>query len=273
MMQIDKNALSLTNLQLIAQLLNVPSTPLTISLVGGGGKTHLAFWLANLFKQQGHRVCVTTTTKMYLPRPSQYDYIDSIDSFSAIPNAAITFVYQSKIQQDKDNQPIKVQGLTFNDLNRVKQSNIFNVIIVEADGAKQRPIKAPAGHEPCIPEDTNIVIGVTGAEVIFSRANPAQIHRWDEFSQLTGCSNQKEIDHSVLKSLIENPQGMFKHAPRDALRIWVINKYDQCKQPNALLKLANNLLAGQPQLSSIWITQLSRKAPIKKVLINKGLTK
>jgi len=274
-MHIDKDELSLTNLQLITSLLKVQSTPLTISLVGGGGKTHLAFWLANFFKLHGYRICVTTTTKMYLPEPSQYDYIESITNFSlkqksSIP--AITFIYQHKIQQE-DRQPEKVQGLTTNNLNRIQQSNLFDVIIVEADGAKQLPIKAPARHEPCIPECTNIVIGVTGAEVIFSRANSHQIHRWHEFSQLTGCLNQREINHSVLKSLLASPQGMFKNAPSNALKIWVMNKYDLCEQPDALLALANNLLIEQPQLSSIWITQLTGGAPIKKVLINKGLTK
>ncbi|MEI6896152.1 MAG: hypothetical protein V5786_01430, partial [Psychromonas sp.] len=71
-MHINKNNLDSSHEQLIEQLLNVermvdPNTTLTISVVGAGGKTLLIYWLANFFKQREHRVCITTSTKMYLP--------------------------------------------------------------------------------------------------------------------------------------------------------------------------------------------------------------
>ena len=39
-----------------------------VALVGGGGKTTLVFQLARSLAHRGQRVCVTTTTKMYLPQ-------------------------------------------------------------------------------------------------------------------------------------------------------------------------------------------------------------
>ncbi len=43
-----------------------------ISLCGAGGKTSTLFWLAEYFYQQGKRVLITTTTRMFLPAPSHY---------------------------------------------------------------------------------------------------------------------------------------------------------------------------------------------------------
>jgi probable selenium-dependent hydroxylase accessory protein YqeC len=272
-----------TNEQLISNILNVQESvnnkkTLTISIVGAGGKTHLSYWLAQFFKQLGHCVCLTTTTKMYYP---DQPFIDHLVELEPITNKAIdrpitntgsiTFLYKSKLPSQTNNEPPKVKGLSEPALNSIIDSFAFDVMIVEADGAKNHPIKAPAGYEPCIVKTSQIVIGVTGAEAIFSKANSENIHRWAEFSALTGCLPEMEIDHTILKRLLNDPQGMFKNAPDQALKIWVINKYDLSNNQMALLELANTLLTELPLLNSIWLTQFNTQTAIKNVLINNFL--
>ena len=270
-----------TNEQLISHLLNAQESvdnkkTLTISIVGAGGKTHLSHWLAQFFKQLGHCVCLTTTTKMYYPDQPFIDHIVKLDHIannetkSAIAStASITFLYKSKLPSQTNNELPKVKGLSEPALNSIIDSFAFDVVIIEADGAKRLPIKAPARHEPCIAKGSQIVIGVTGAEAILSKANSENIHRWAEFSALTGCLSEMEIDHTILKRLLNDPQGMFKNAPDQALKIWVINKYDLSNNQTALLGLANTLLTELPLLNSIWLTQFNTQTAIKNVLINK----
>ena len=270
-----------TNEQLISNLLNAQESinnkkTLTISIVGAGGKTHLSYWLAQFFKQLGHCVCLTTTTKMYYP---DQPFIDHLVELEPIENKAIgrpitgtgsiTFLYKSKLPSQINNELPKVKGLSEPALNSIIDSFAFDVVIIEADGAKRLPIKAPARHEPCIAKGSQIVIGVTGAEAILSKANSENIHRWAEFSALTGCLSEMEIDHTILKRLLNDPQGMFKNAPDQALKIWVINKYDLSNNQTALLGLANTLLTELPLLNSIWLTQFNTQTAIKNVLINK----
>jgi probable selenium-dependent hydroxylase accessory protein YqeC len=38
-------------------------------------------------------------------------------------------------------------------------------ILNEADGSRMRPFKAPAEHEPVIPEETTLVVPVVGADI------------------------------------------------------------------------------------------------------------
>lgn len=270
------NKLSASNEQIIKQLLNIEqltmySTPLMISLVGGGGKTHLADWLAHFFKQLGHKVAVTTTTKMYLPDANSFDNLIGLDEKKqrqhelSMQTPSTTFIYQHKLASSGDEQ-VKVKGLSAPALQGILDSALFSVVIVEADGAKHQPIKAPASHEPCIPESSQIVFGVTGAEAIFSKADSSNVHRWPEFSALTGCQAGMEIGHQALKRLLDSPQGLFKSAPEQAIKIWVINKVDMSTDSNALLQLANELLAELPGLNNIWLTQLNAPAAIKNVL-------
>lgn len=261
---------------------------LTISIVGGGGKTHLAFWLASLFKLHGHRVCITTTTKMYLPDDARLDHIVALDNDHTAFNTrqlaqrlwqenpldhapAITFLYKSILPASSADEADKVQGLTYKQLDSYRQAGLFTVFIVEADGAKQLPIKAPSRHEPCIVTDSDVVIGVTGAEAILSSAQPDRIHRWSEFATITQCEPQAVIDQSVLQRLITNPDGMFKGSPPNARRIWVINKCDLSPNQEALLKLAEQLTNQIPELSSVWLTSFHAPSPIQCVFLNGSL--
>lgn len=286
-----KQLISPTNIKLYKHLCDLCDNQhptMTISIVGGGGKTHLAFWLASLFKQHGHRVCVTTTTKMYLPDDDRLDYIVALDndhsSFNTRqlaqglwqekpidPAPAITFLYKKILPTGSINEADKVQGLTYKQLDSYRQSDLFSVFIVEADGAKQRPIKAPSRHEPCIPTDSDMVIGVTGAEAILTSALPERIHRWPEFATITQCEPQAVIDQSILQRLITSPDGMFKDSPPSAKRVWVINKCDLSANQEALLKLTEQLANQIPELSSVWQTSFHATSPIQCVFLNGSL--
>jgi probable selenium-dependent hydroxylase accessory protein YqeC len=268
------------NEQLINKLLNVQeciaqNKTLTISIVGAGGKTHLSFWLAKFFKQLGLSVCLTTTTKMYYPEEASIDHIVKLSDLNnkamsdnlTKKTSNITFLYQETLPSKTINEVDKVKGLQQETLKTIIENVLFDVVIVEADGSKHHPIKAPARHEPCIAKESQIVIAVTGAEAIFSKANSDNIQRWAEFSKLTHCLQQMEIDQTILKRLLSSPQGMFKGAPEQATKIWVINKYDLCSDQVALLDLVASLLKELPILNSIWLTQLNAPDAVKNIVI------
>ena len=252
------------------------TTPLVIALVGGGGKTSTAFWLARQFKRQGHRVFVSTTTKMYLPNKNQADHFiclkDKDGSLithqdNRLSDPGITFCYQERINSAQKGEEIKVSGVKPEFIDNLKNASPFTVFIIEADGAKRLPIKAPDRHEPCIPVTSDMVIGVTGAEVIHTRAAPESIHRWNTFSALTQCAVGDKIDHRVLGQLIEHRQGMFKQAPEQAIKIWLINKIDLAPSYQQLITLARQVMSQTNQLDAVWLASMNSHTPIKDVLM------
>jgi len=251
------------------------STPLVLALVGGGGKTSAAFWLANQFRRQGHCVFVSTTTKMFLPKETQADHFINLEqeenplialSQLHLSDPSITFCYKKRIKGNNTNDKIKVSGVTAELIDNLKSDSPFTVFIIEADGAKCLPIKAPDRHEPCIPISSDMVIGVTGAEIIHTRATPERIHRWNTFSALTQCSEGDMIDHRILGNLIEHQHGMFKHAPEQATKIWLINKIDLVTNYQQLTQLAHQVMIQTTQLDAIWLASMHSHTPIKDVL-------
>ncbi|MGR5062426.1 selenium cofactor biosynthesis protein YqeC [Photobacterium sp. DNB22_13_2] len=275
--------------ELYQRHLTAQKKPIFITLVGGGGKTSAAFWLARIFKQWGHAVCLTTTTKMYLPDAHQTDYILPLDAMYCnekengkkvkepnkslaqddfnFSDPAITFCYKSLFADLLKPDQLKVLGLSEKEIKKLKNDFPFTVFIIEGDGSRSLPIKAPHGHEPCIPSYSDMVIGVTGAEAINRRAIPEHIHRWQDFSALTQCQSGDVIDAQVLQPLISHPLGLFKSTPKTAKKIWLINKIDKANNTQVISQIAQEVLVNSPQLDAVWLAEMQAETPIKKVIL------
>ena len=131
-----------------------------IGLVGGGGKTTALFRLAREALEAGLRVIITTTTHMKMERgiPLLVD---------AQPEAVAEALTQSPIVmtgcRDPKN-PEKISGVSEEMLQAYEK--LANLVLVEADGAKRLPLKAPAGWEPVLPGRFDVVIGVAGVDAV-----------------------------------------------------------------------------------------------------------
>ncbi|WP_431222824.1 selenium cofactor biosynthesis protein YqeC [Serratia sp. L9] len=232
---------------------------LLISLVGAGGKTSTLLWLSQAFYQQGKRVLFTTTTQTYRPAPTHYHHLQLGAPPIARNTPAITAWFSHEYPGSN-----KLTGPSTEQLDQIKQQGKFDVILVEADGARGLALKAPARHEPCIPSSSDCVIALTGGQMIDRPADPQQIHRWAEFSALTGVRAGEKLDHSVFRTLIAHPQGMFKGAPPQARRIWLINQFSHCDNPPDPAWQA--LLQQTPALSAIWLGAVQQSPPIHQGL-------
>lgn len=244
-----------------------------ISLIGAGGKTSTLFWLAQRFSQQGLSVLITTTTHMYRPEPSQAQTIIEKEDWHALLTHQKASSSTPKIVAlftEYNAATHKVSGITPEQADMLQAAQLFDVILVEADGAHQQLLKAPAGHEPCIPQSSKCVIALTGGLVINNPADPEQIHRWPIFADLCGIKAGDRLNISVFERFIAHPDGMFKGTPPHALRVWFINRLYQID--NALLGSLTALLKARPELSTIWIGAVQESPPITHQLCQSQTT-
>jgi len=61
-------------------------------------------------------------------------------------------------------------------------------LLIEADGSRQRPLKAPASHEPVIPNWVDTVAVVAGLSALGSPLTEKWVHRPERFAALSGLS-------------------------------------------------------------------------------------
>ena len=215
-----------------------------ISIIGAGGKTTTLFKLSNELKKEGKNVLVTTTTAIFYPEKEDYDYL-LIDSTSKIieklrkieKGSSVTIIGR---EVSKEN---KLLGIKKEFIEQIYNLNIFDYIIVEADGAKRKSIKCPADHEPVIPDNTTKTIGVIGLDALGLRINNTNVHRPELFCNITNSKMEGIIDEYTMFKLISNKNGLFKSVPKKSKKYVLLNKIDNDEErKNSSLLIADLLI-------------------------------
>ena len=119
---------------LLTEALQIPPSARCICAVGAGGKTSLLYELAEEYRQEGKRVLLTTTTKMYLPEK------DGVLDGTA-----------KEIKEKLERDGFAAVGSVFSEekmgsLPKAVFDEVFSfadVVLVEADGSKRMPLKMP----------------------------------------------------------------------------------------------------------------------------------
>jgi len=211
-----------------------------ICLVGAGGKTTTMFALAQALKSLNKRVLVTTTTNIFYPGDKECDTITVKDTadigiFHAIPEGTIT-VFGSGVVNEA-----KLAGVDKGFVEQLYQQEIFDCILVECDGSKQKPIKAPAHYEPIVPDNVTRAIGVIGLDAVGNPINEEYVHRLKLFCNVVKRPPGEILDEEAVVNLIVSPQGLFKGVPDGCRKYVVLNKAENAQRrtyaENILIRL------------------------------------
>jgi molybdenum cofactor cytidylyltransferase len=120
----------------------------------------------------------------------------------------------------------KAFGLPPEVIDALAATGHFDVIINEADGSRMRPLKAPAAHEPVIPDCTTLVIPVIGLDVLGQPLTDDVVHRAGLVSQLSGTILGQPVTTDTVAAVLSHPEGGLKHVPAQARVAPLLNKTD-----------------------------------------------
>ncbi len=191
-----------------------------VSFVGGGGKTTSMYHIASELVESGLKVIVTTTTHIAPPDDPSYTVLLTKDlhEIAQALEKDKTIIIADRLQ---DERLCGIDPLWVSDL-----SKIADVILVEADGSRSRPFKAPYDHEPVIPLSSTVVIPVIGAEAINKPLTDEWTHRTERISEITGLKIGEIITPDIIAKTLLHPMGGMKGVPSNASFIPLINKAD-----------------------------------------------
>jgi probable selenium-dependent hydroxylase accessory protein YqeC len=215
-----------------------------LSLTGGGGKTSLMFHLARQLARSGKRVLTTTTTRLLVPTPDQSQTVlIAADPGAVLLQASCCLHATSHITAAAAHleESGKLQGFAPGAIRIFRESGLFDWILVEADGAARRPLKAPAGHEPVIPPDTTVLVAVAGLEVLGEPLSEELVFRSGLAGTLMGLAAGETVTESALARLLAHPFGAFKGAPPNARRFIFLNKADSPQRRDCGARVAGEL--------------------------------
>lgn len=232
-----------------------------ISLVGAGGKTSLMFRLARELSASGDHVLTTTTTRIFEPEADQSSCVlvsDSVKDLLQEANGLIGEYRHVTMARDRLRRQGKLIGFAPQTIELLRNSHLFRWIIVEADGAAGRPLKAPAEHEPVVPVSTDFLLGVAGISAVGKPLTDQWVFRSDRFSEITGVTRGTAISEAAIADVFISAKGVFKDAPATATRLVFLNQADT----------PDKCAAGQ-RIASI-LTE-DKRTGIKRVVVGQAL--
>ncbi len=250
-----------------------------VAIVGGGGKTTLMFALANALPG---RVVTTTTTRIFAAQMKLSPEVVCFTVEDAEGNEGFalsaSFAVNISSALDRFRQCLvvgevmgeKARGVPPQLPGQLLARPEVDFVLVEADGSRMRPIKAPADHEPVIPPQTTLVIPVAGVDALDGRL--AQVaHRPERIAEIVNCQlsiENCELTPEMVAALITHPEGGLKGVPPGARVIPFINKVETPTQLDAARQIAHLVLRSPlpaPHIPQVVIGAVKTNQPVREV--------
>jgi molybdenum cofactor cytidylyltransferase len=225
-----------------------------VAFVGAGGKTTAIFQLARELLSTVHRppsVIVTATSHLgvwQIPLADRHIAAESPREIGEI-SEGITLV-TGRIERERT-QPVNPDVL--NSL-REEAKRDGALLLIEADGARQKPLKAPAAHEPPIPDFVETVVVVTGLGGLGKPIKEA-VFREDEFRRVSKALDQPAVTPELVVQALIHPEGGLKNIPARARRVALLNQADTAELQAIGGKMARELLG---QFDSVLVGSLQQ---------------
>ena len=240
-----------------------------ISLVGAGGKTTLMYRLAKELLLSGKRVVTTTTTKILEPKlkETKFLFVDSDEK------KIKDFVWQHldqyrhlTVARERLGSG-KLKGVLPDLVNELWSLDKVDIIIVEADGAAGRPVKAPREWEPVIPTATTLVVAILGVDGVGRELNEENAFQPEGISKITGIPVGEKLTDEAMAILMVHPEGLFKGAPSSSRVVAFFNKVDIPKGVAKAKDIARKIFEKkQRQIERVVLGQLKSEPPVVEVV-------
>ncbi|GAB4455838.1 MAG: hypothetical protein Kow0070_04870 [Anaerolineales bacterium] len=218
-----------------------------VAFIGAGGKTTAMFKLA----RELPAAIVTATTHLGIWQTSLADrHIatdeDTIETFEDFQGVLL-------ITGEADGE--RTKPISEKLLQRLHEHCKARSIplLIEADGSRQKPLKAWTEHEPPIPAFADLVIHVAGLSGLGKPLSGEHVHRAEIFAELSGVKIGETVTSEAIARVLTHPQSGWKNIPATARRVALLNQADTADLQSAAQTLTSSLL---PAYQAVLISSL-----------------
>jgi molybdenum cofactor cytidylyltransferase len=244
-----------------------PARPDVVALVGGGGKTSTLFRLADEIAGLGKRAVTTTTTRIFAGQieqsPAHLVVEEGRIDWARLDGILAAHGQCLLVTSTAGPKAVGVEPGIVDELARRAAEFGIGAILVEADGSRNLPLKAPAAYEPVIPDATTLLVPIVGLDALGAPVDADHVHRPELIQALLGVDASTRVTPQMAARLLLDPQGGAKRKPTRARMIPLLNK---AETPIRLAsgRLIARLLTERGQPSLIGTTGRAESAPIRE---------
>ncbi|MFB3117168.1 MAG: selenium cofactor biosynthesis protein YqeC [Myxococcota bacterium] len=219
----------------IVEALGLSPSGELVAIVGGGGKSSLMFALAERLPGRG---VMTTTTRIFSEQLSgaaavctleDADWRARLDAFES------ALLVVGRVEGER------AVGVPPELPAEMLAHPRVDWVVVEADGSRMLPVKAPAPHEPVIPVGTTLLVSVVGIDALLKPIGEIA-HRPERVSAIAGLSVEDILTPAALAHLITSPEGGLKGAASAGRTAVLINKVESASEFALAREVAGRIL-------------------------------
>ncbi|MBZ0319175.1 MAG: putative selenium-dependent hydroxylase accessory protein YqeC [Anaerolineae bacterium] len=237
-----------------------------VAFTGAGGKTSAMVRLGRELATQDLRVLATTTTRIATSELEQFPHTVHWQSnllqgkrelATLLDKKRLVFVYQ-EIRGDK------VIGLPSESISRLVDEMNADLLLVEADGSRRLPLKAPRLHEPVIPQDTTLLVPVAGLDALGMPFDETTVYNPEPIFERYGFPLGQPIQPAWLAQIVRDEQIGLKALPPTARVVVLLNKAGEGLSRGRARRIAQIILAS-PKINAVAIGAMQAKNPVFEV--------
>jgi probable selenium-dependent hydroxylase accessory protein YqeC len=233
-----------------------------ICCVGAGGKKTTMYRLAA--KHQG-RVGITATSHIeYFPRTlSATKYIEPEEELL------------NKVRNDNNSRVIafaqpsdrkgRRSGISLNLVQSFKKEGKFDLLLIKSDGARSRLMKAPAEHEPPLPDCVDTVIPIVSAKVIGQKLTEKIAHRVELITKIAGIHENEIVKPVHIARLLASTEGALKNTG-SAKVIPLINMVDDREREQFASEVAVEALSMTDRFDYVVLAAMKNLRPVIDII-------
>lgn len=231
-----------------------------VCAVGAGGKKTLLYTLAGRLD----RAVVTATVRI----PIFDEHVASVsvtdDPAGAIRDASDwpIGVVPEREREDRyrgyDNEQIARVAAVAEDVEA-------DTVLVKADGARTRRLKAPGEHEPQIPDCADVVVPIASVRAVGEPLSDTVAHRPKRVAALTDLAVGDEIRPEDVATVLAHPEGGLKDVPDEATVVPLINMADDASLVETAVEIAEGV-HDRADVSRVVVTSLKDDDAVKTVV-------
>lgn len=160
-----------------------------VAFAGAGGKSGAIVELCRELSEAGLKTLAVPTTKMFLSEAERVGPLvtsESAGELVELVSNALAEGGSGRAVVAGSGRLSKGRVAGVDPARMPALAALADVTLVEADGARRRPLKGTAEHEPALPDGVTLAVAVGGSRALGRPLDEESVHRPELFSELTG---------------------------------------------------------------------------------------
>jgi probable selenium-dependent hydroxylase accessory protein YqeC len=220
-----------------------------VCVVGAGGKKTTLYALARRLD----RAVVTATVRI----PHFDEQVETV-FVTDDPLSDLRSVDRWPVGAVRAREPDRYVGYDPATVTAMAADGSTGPVLVKADGARTRWLKAPAEHEPRVPSVADTVVPIASAKVVGEPIDAAHVHRPERVADLLDAAAGDRLTPADVATVLTHRDGGLKSVPPTATVVPLLNMVDDDDLAATARDVASEILARRQDVPRVVLARMDR---------------